>query len=190
MIDLDYKLVDNDLAFMVGEYDQRGKLCARVVTDEKSFLVDRSCLQILNDSLNCIGYDLKGAIRGTRCILGNHRMMCPIMVNPYLGICLFPTKSPQKDACIWFNPDHIVNTKASGNKTIIELSNGHTILVDSKLFSFNNKLQIANQLKQITSQRGNHPTSMTFHLKPKKGLTFSKDDTGSYNFIELEETAA
>ena len=188
-IDVDYFLVDKDMIFMMGEYDQRGKLCARVVTGNNSFLVDQSCLQIINESLNYIGYDLKGAIKGTRSILGD-RKMCPIMVNPYQCICLFPNKSPQKDDCIWFNPDHIVNTKAFGTKTIIELSNGHTILVDSKLFSFNNKMQIANQLKQISSQRGNHPTSMTFHLKPKKGLNFSKDESGSYNFIELEENAA
>ncbi len=46
---------------MMGEYDQRGKLCARVVTGNNSFLVDQSCLQIINESLNYIGYDLKGA---------------------------------------------------------------------------------------------------------------------------------
>ena len=189
VINLDNYLVDKDMVFMMGEYDRRGKLCARVVTGNKSFLVDRSCLQIINDSLNYIGYDLRGAITGARCILGD-RMMCPIMVNPYQGICLFPNKSPQKDDCIWFNPDHIVKTKAFGRRTIIELSNSHTILVDSKLFSFNNKMQIANQLKQISTQRGNHPTSMTFYLKPKKGLNFSKDETGSYNFIELDETAS
>ncbi|MEH7111535.1 competence protein ComK [Neobacillus niacini] len=116
--------------------------------------------------------------------------MCPIVVNPYQCVCLFPTKSPQKEDCIWFNPDHIVKTKAAGTKTIIELSNGHTILVDSKLFSFNNKIEIAIQLKQLSSQRGNHPTSMTLYLKPKKGLNFTKNDTGIYNFIELEKTAA
>lgn len=189
MINLDYYLVDKDMFFMMGEYDQRGKLCARVVTGNKSYLVDRSCLQIINDSLNSIGYDLKGAITGAKSILGD-RMMCPILVNPYQGICLFPNKSPRKDDCIWFNTDHIVNTKAFGSRTIIEFSNYHTILVDSKLVSFNNKMQIANQLKQISAQRGNHPTSMTFYLKPKKGLNFTKDATGSYNFIELNETAS
>ena len=60
-IDVDYLLVDKDMIFMMGEYDQRGKLCARVVTGNNSFLVDQSCLQIINESLNYIGYDLKGA---------------------------------------------------------------------------------------------------------------------------------
>lgn len=188
-IDLDCFLVAKDLVFMMGEYDRYGRLCARIIKGKKSHLVNRTCVQILNDSLNCIGYDLKGAIKGARSILGN-RNMCPVMVNPYQIICLFPIKSPQKEDCIWFNPDHIVKTKAYGNKTLIELSNNQSILVDSKLYSFNNKLQIANQLKQISSQRGNQPTSMNLHLTRKKGHQFSKDKTGRYNFNELDEKIA
>jgi competence protein ComK len=187
--DLDNYLVEKNMVFMMGEYDQYGKLCARVIIGNKSYLVNRTCLQILNDSLTYIGYDLKGAITGAKFILGN-RHMCPVMVNPYQVICLFPNKSPQKEDCIWFNPDHIVKTKAIGNRTLIELSNGHSILVDSKRYSFNNKMQIANQLKEISSQRGNRPTSMNLHLTRKKAYQFSKDKTGSYNFNALNEKIA
>jgi competence protein ComK len=187
--DLDNYLVEKDLVFMTGEYNRYGRFCARVVKGNHSYLINRTCLQILNDSLNYIGYDLKGAITGAKFILGN-RSMCPVMVNPYQVICLFPNKSPQKEDCIWFNPDHIVKTMACGNRTLIELSNGHSILVDSKLYSFNNKRQIANQLKEISSQRGNQPTSMNLHLTRKKAHPFSKDKTGSYNFTAMDEKIA
>jgi competence protein ComK len=187
--DLDNYLVEKNMVCMMGEYDRYGKLCARVIIGNKSYLVNRTCLQILNDSLKYIGYDLKGAVTGAKFILGN-RNMCPVMVNPYQVICLFPNKSPQKEDCIWFNPDHIVKTKACGNRTLIELSNGHSILVDSKRSSFNNKMQIANQLKEISSQRGNRPTSMNLHLTRKKAYQFSKDKSGSYNFNALNEKVA
>jgi len=188
-IDLNGYLVEKDMLFMMGEYDRYGGLCARMIKGNKSYLVNRSCLQILNDSLTYIGYDLRGAITGARSILGN-RHMCPVIVNPYQNICLFPSKSPQKEDCIWFNPDHIVKTKAYGNQTLIEFRNNHSILVDAKLFSFNNKMQIANQLKKISSQRGNHPTSKNLQPTRKKAYQFSKDKTGSYNFNEFDEKIA
>ncbi|WP_420489778.1 competence protein ComK [Neobacillus drentensis] len=51
---------------------------------------------------------------------GSEHRFCPVMVNPYQGVCLFPIKSPKKQECIWFNPQHIEKTKRIGNKTEYE----------------------------------------------------------------------
>ena len=170
----------------MGEYNQYGKLCARVMAGMSSFLVDKSPLHLLDDSLTYIGFDLRGAMVGAKVILGK-KMRCPIIVNPYLGIYLFPNKSPYKADCIWFNPDHIVKTKAIGSKTEVELSNGYSMIVDTKLTSFNTMIQTANQLIQISKNRGNHPSPITFFLEPKRDLPLSKGKTGKYNFNDLEE---
>jgi competence protein ComK len=153
---------------------------------KSAFLVNRTPLQLLDDTLTYIGFDLKGAMMGAKSVL-DKKVKCPIIVNPYLGICLFPNKSPQKVDCIWFNPEHIVKTTAVGIKTKVELSNGYTIMVDSKLSSFNDKIDTANRLIRISMKRGNHPNPIIFYLEPRKEHQLTKEVTGKYNFEALEE---
>lgn len=169
----------------MGEYDQYGKLCTRAMAGKSSFLVDRSPLKILDDTLKNIGFDLRGAMAGAKFLL-NKKVKCPIMVNPYQGIYLFPNKSPFKKECIWFNPEHIVKTKAVGKKTIVEFSNGHSILLDSKLPNFNSKIQSANQLKRLSIERGTNQNPITFYLA-KDNNQLIKEKAGKYNFGVLED---
>lgn len=171
---------------MMGEYDRYGKLCTRVMAGRSSFLVDRTPLQLLDDTLISIGYNLRGAMSGAKSILGK-KMKCPFIVNPYLGICLFPSKSPNRVDCIWFNPEQILKTIPMGDKTKVELRNGVSIIVESKCSFFNNKIQAANQLLNISLERGHHPAPIIFYLEPKKELQLSKEETGKYNFDALEE---
>ena len=170
----------------MGEFDQNGKQCSRIVVEKTTLLVDRPPLYLLDDTLKYIGFDLRGAIAGAKYIL-NKTVMCPIIVNPYQSACLFPSKSPQNQDCIWFNPDHIVNTKAIGNKTEVELSNAHYMLVDAKLTSFNNKLQTANQLKRLTRERGIQAGSLLLYQEQPKRRQLLKENSGKYNFDILEE---
>ncbi|NHC41063.1 hypothetical protein G6549_13895 [Bacillus sp. MM2020_1] len=174
------------MILLTGEYDGYGKQCARVMVGGTSFLVDRSPLHLLDDTLTHIGYDLRGAMASAKLILGE-RSRCPIIVNPYLGICLFPNKSPHNADCIWFNPEHIVRTIAVGSKTKVELSNRHSIIVDSRLAFFNNRIHNANQLLQTAMKRGNHPGPITFYLEPKTTHLLTKETTGKYNFTHLED---
>jgi len=181
-----FYLVDGNVILMTGEYNKHGKLCARIMIGSETLLVDRTPVQLLDDTLKYIGFELKGAIKGAKDIIGN-KYLCPVIVNPYKDICFFPIKSPKKEDCIWFNPDHIVKTKARGYKTVVELSNGLSMIVDLKLHSFNNKMQTAIQLKQISNDRGNHPKPITFFLVPEKRKLLSKAATGKYNFGSLAE---
>lgn len=179
-------LIEKKMILMMGEYDRYGKLCARVMAGSSSFLVDRTPLQLLDDTLTYIGFDLRGAMASAKLIL-DQRTRCPIIVNPYQCIYLFPNKSPFKADCIWFNPEHIVSTKSVGNKTQVELSNGHSIIIDSRLNSFNNRIQKANQLMHISMNRGNHPSPTIFYLEPPKGQQLTKGKAGKYNFSNLED---
>lgn len=145
-----------------------------------------STAHILDDTLKYIALDLKGAMTGAKFVL-NKTVKSPIVVNPYQNICLFPSKSPQKIDCIWFNPEHIVNTKAIGTKTEVELSNGHSMIVDARLTTFNNKLQTANQLRRLSAERGNQPIPILIYHEPQKGRQLHKLKSGKYNFGILEE---
>lgn len=176
-----FYLIDRNISMMVGEYNQYGRLCSRVMIGSGSLLVERTPLQLMDDTLKYISFNLNGAYKGAKYILGDRRM-CPVIVNPYQDVCLFPIKSTQNDDCIWFNPQHIVKTKSIGYKTEVELSNGISIIVDSKLASFNNKMQIALQLWKLSKDRGTTLNPMTSHFEPKKRLQLTKLKNGKYNF--------
>ncbi|WML41514.1 competence protein ComK [Neobacillus sp. OS1-2] len=172
-----FYLVDDNVILMTGEYDNNGKLCARVMIGRETLLVDQSPVKLLDETLKYIGFNLKGALEGAKGIIGE-KYMRPVMVNPYKGICLFPNKSPKKDDCLWFNPDHIVKTNSRGYKTEVVLSNGVSILVDLKLCFFNSKLHIASELKRTSIERGNHSNPIV----PERRKPLSRSKNGKYNF--------
>ncbi|MFC4802588.1 competence protein ComK [Neobacillus sp. GCM10023253] len=177
--------IEKKMILMTGEYNRFGKLCARVMVGTSAFLVDRSPLQVLDDTLTYIGFDLKGATTGAKVVL-DKKAKCPIIVNPYLGICLFPTKSPKKADCIWFNPEHIEKTTAMGNNTIVELSNGYTMIIESKLASFNDKIEKARQLIHLSTKRGKQPDITSYEHTPPIDHQLTKEKSGKYNFDILE----
>ena len=185
MIDHFY-LLEEEIILVTGEYNNNGKFCTRVMIGEQTLLVNRSPLQVMDDTLTYIGFDLKGAIKGTRNILGNINM-CPIIVNPYKGICLFPYKCSKKEDCVWFNPDHIVKTKAHGSKTEVELSNGVSIIIDLKKYRFIDKIQNALHLKKESSERGNHPHPLSYFNHPEKQKQITKLKKGKYTFHSIVE---
>lgn len=160
-------IVNQRTMYMYGFYDRNGKLCTVVREIDKTFTVDREPLHILEDSIKCIGYDLKGAMASAKWILGDIHMS-PVMINPIHSICVFPDKSPKNADTIWFNPAHIVRTTSFKKKTYIEFSNGKTLIIHCTISAFNNKLQNAMQLRYITTEMGKNPKSMSMILDPYK----------------------
>jgi competence protein ComK len=167
------------MVLMMGEYSRYGKLCTRVMELDKTFLVDKTPLEVLKDTINYIDFDLKGAQSATNPILGNVSM-CPDMVNPIYCLCVFPNQAYKNDDTIWFNPFHIVKTSAYGRYTLVDLSNGYSIEVHSRLSSFNQKWQNARLSRRTTVERGKSQITLIVDSKRKNLLT--KDSSGSYNF--------
>lgn len=167
------------MVLMMGEYNRYGKLCTRVMELDKTFLVDKTPLEVLKDTINYIGFDFKGARSAAKLIVGNVSM-CPVMVNPIHGICAFPNQAYKNVDTIWFNPNHIVKTSALGRHTLVDLSNGYSIEVHSRLSGFNQKWQNAQLLRRTTVERGGSDITLIVDQKKKNVLT--KDSTGHYNF--------
>jgi competence protein ComK len=157
-------IINQHMMCMAGIYDRNGKTCTIVREINKTFIVDKSPLEILEISIRSIGFNLKGAMKTSKWHLGDIHM-CPIMVNPILKICLFPNHSPKRDDTMWFNPDHIHRTTSSFLKTNVEFNNGLIIRVNSKLSSFNTKLQAAEQYQKMRVEAAENP--ITFLLDPK-----------------------
>ncbi|MFP7299058.1 competence protein ComK [Neobacillus niacini] len=160
-----YYLINQHMMYMFGFYDRNGKKYTFVRQFDQVFIVDRSPTEILDDSIRCIGFDLRGAMDTSKMIMGNN-MMCPVMINPIHSICVFPDKSHKHDGTIWYNPNQIVRTQSLRRKTYIEFRNGFILMSDSKLFSFNHKWKSAEQLCKITSENAKNP--MSFMVEPPK----------------------
>lgn len=134
---------------MTGYYDRNGKLCTLVTETEKTFIVDKSPLEIINNNIMLAGYDLQGAMKTARFLLGN-TYNCPILVNPINRIVIFPTLSPKHVECVWYNPFHIKRTSSLNRRTFIMYSNGKSKLITATLSSFNCKIKQAEQLEGLT----------------------------------------
>ncbi len=159
-------MINQDMMFMFRLLDRNAKECTFVREFHRVFIVDRSPLEILDDSLRCIGFNLKGAMETAKIIIGN-TMMCPVMINHIHNICVFPDKSHKHEDTIWYNPFHILRTQSIKRKTHIEFRNRLILMNDSKLFSFNNKWKSAEQLSRITTENANNPVSLIIE-PPKK----------------------
>lgn len=159
-------IINPHFMYMVGQFDRNAKLCTLVTELNRTFIVDKSPLEILNDSIRCIGFDLRGAMETSRFLLGN-KYMCPIMVNPIHRICVFPDKSSIRNDTKWFNPVHIARTVSSNQLAMIEFTNGQTLMVSMKLYSFNHKLQTADQFRKMILSLEQNPFS--FEKDPRKG---------------------
>lgn len=167
MVLLECYIINSNTLYIYGVYDRNGKLCTSVRELEKTFFIDDSPLHILENSIRCIGYDFKGAMSSAKWILGDIHMP-PVMINPIQQICLFPDKSAKNDDTIWFNPAHIVRTTNYRKKTYIEFTNGTTLIIHCSISAFNTKLQNAMQLRNITTEVGKNPRSMSMILDPSK----------------------
>lgn len=164
---LECYIINQNTLYMYGFYDRNGMLCTIVIETNKTFIVNTDPLTILENSINCIGYNLKGAIASSKWILGNIHMP-PVMINPIQSICVFSDKSAKNAQTIWFNPAHIVRTTSYKKKTYIEFTNGTTLIIHCSISAFNTKLQNAMQLRNITTEMGKNPTSMSMIIDPSK----------------------
>ncbi|MEH7111596.1 competence protein ComK [Neobacillus niacini] len=158
-------VINQHMMYMFGLHDRNAKVCTLVREFHRVFIVDRSPLEILEDSLRCIGFNLKGAMDTSKLIIGKN-MMGPVLINHIHNICVFPNKSHKPEDTIWFNPFHILRTQSCKRKTNIEFRNRLILMIDSKLYSFNHKLKSAEQLSQITIENATNPVS--YIIEPPK----------------------
>jgi competence protein ComK len=169
-----YYIINKNMLYMFGLNDRNAKVCTLVRELHRVFIVDRSPLEILDDSLRSIGFNLKGAMDSAKIIIAN-KMMCPVMLNHIHNICVFPDKSHKHEDTIWFNPCQILRTHSIKRKTQIEFRNRLSLQIDSSLFSFNHKLKSAEQLSRITIENANNPQS--YIIEPPKRVRKRKYKT-------------
>ncbi|SFB04791.1 competence protein ComK [Bacillus sp. cl95] len=160
-----YYILTQDFMYMSGYHDRNGRPCSLVKELGRTLIVEKSPIEILDESIKCIGFNLKGALSSSKWILGDCHMR-PLMVNPAHKLCVFPDKSPNSPNATWFNPYHIMRTSSINGGTKIEFRNGLLLKIPSRLTNFNHKLQTAEQFRNLTTEIASNP--MSFVLDPRK----------------------
>lgn len=144
-------------------YDENGNECTKVRESEQTFIVRKSPEQIIDYSLNCIGFDLKGALKAAKLLLHlDKKYMLPVLINHVHEIVLFPTHSPKNHKNIWLNPKHIKRTFPKQKQTIIHFSNGETTIIEKKLIYFNNHFQTAKQYLENIIENAKNPRLLPY----------------------------
>jgi competence protein ComK len=161
-------LINEKTALMAGAYVQNGQQWTRVVEGKETFLVAKRPIEIINNSLLCLGSTFKAAQRSSKYLLGDC-YLCPIKVNCHLGIWLFPTKSYRDDHCIWFSLEHVKDVRPLGIKrSLVYLNYHHEVEIGMRASSFKNKMEKAKQLRDVILK--NEHNSVTLLLEPEKGF--------------------
>ncbi|WHY91674.1 competence protein ComK [Neobacillus cucumis] len=61
-----FYIIKPSFMYMEGHVDRNAWLCSKVTQSDGIILVDKSPVQILDDSTRCIGFTLKGALKTSK----------------------------------------------------------------------------------------------------------------------------
>ena len=175
-------VVRQETMLFLPNFDQFGNLSTIVMETDLEFFVEKSPKTLMDACLRYYGSSLRGASDGAKSILGNVNM-CPVLMNEKLELYWFPTKSPDKEDCVWFALHHVKCYEKAGLKeTKVTLSNGVTVIVDVSLYTFKKKIRLAYQLKCKMEERSKLNSTMIFESKLRYqirkiegGLNYEKD---------------
>jgi len=119
---------------------------------DKSFIVDKKPLEIVEESCEYFGSSLEGRQIGTSKLIGfTHKV--PVIIEESFDLIFFPTLSPKNKECSWLSYSHIFKPDRFKDKTIVELKNGKKILVDVSSSIIDNQLYRCSRLKDVLQTR-------------------------------------
>lgn len=123
-----------------------------VYETDKSFIVDKKPLQIVEERCEYFGSSFEGRQIGTSKLIGfTHKV--PVIVEETFDLIFFPTLSPKNGNCSWLAYNHIFKPDKYKDKTIIELKNGKKILIDVSTAIIDNQLYRCSRLKEVLQIR-------------------------------------
>ncbi|WP_163100285.1 competence protein ComK [Peribacillus alkalitolerans] len=161
--------INLDTILILPKLDQYGNLISLVLEGVQIYVVNKSPMQIIKDSLLHYGSDFEGARRAAIFHLGNGYSQ-PVMISSLHNLYWFPHSSPNNIDCGWFALHHIIKHRAVEiYNTEITFTHGHVLTINMKERLFQNRKFLARDLKQKVEEK------CQFYLEPKKGLMIVKE---------------
>lgn len=142
-----YEINSNTIALVPIGLDK-----TRVFENDSNFVVNMSCMKIVERSCEYFGSSYIGRHDGTKMLTGiSHKS--PIIIEESKDIIYFPTTSPRLEECMWLSLKHIANYYNKNGKSIVNFENGQTMEIDISYGSFDNQYLRATKLESILRKR-------------------------------------
>lgn len=127
---------------------------SRVIEREKELFINKSTIDIIEDSFKYYGCTYEGRCEGTRNLL-NYSYKLPIMIEESKSLIFFPTASPKFAKCSWLSLHDIDKFYRHGESTQILFKNGYSLVIECSFETIENQLMRATRLDCVMKERKN-----------------------------------
>jgi competence protein ComK len=142
--------INNDTLAIIPITNYKSKIIER----ERSFEVDMTPMQIIDNSCQFFGSSYQGRFSGTKKLIGvSHK--APIIIEESKEIIFFPTNSPRLYECCWISLKNINDYKRSNDNSIVVFNTGHLLELDISYGSLDNQILRAARLESVLRKRKN-----------------------------------
>lgn len=128
---------------------------SKIIENGNEYLIDRDPYAVIEHSCEYFGSSYEGRKKGTKKLLGiTHK--APVIIEESRRIIFFPTKSADRDDCIWVNLCQVKRYYGVGDRhSAIEFKNGDILEFDVSIGSLTNQVLRASRLKIVLDERIN-----------------------------------
>lgn len=125
---------------------------SRIIERDRSFEVDMTPMQIIDNSCRFFGSSYQGRFSGTKNLIGvSHK--APIIIEETREIIFFPTNSPRLYDCAWISFKNINDYKRNNNNSTIIFNTGHLLDLNISYGSLDNQILRAARLESVLRKR-------------------------------------
>jgi len=132
--------------------------CSKVVEKDSTIIVDKTPMQIIEDSCSFFGSSYGGRAKGTKKLIGvSHK--APIIIEESREIIFFPTRSPRLYECCWVSLNNIHKYNRQESNSIVLFNTGYLLELDMSYGSLDNQILRATRLESVLRTRKNYKTA-------------------------------
>jgi len=126
---------------------------SKIIENGSQYIVEKHPYKVIEHSCEYFGSSYEGRKAGTKKLLGiTHK--APIIIEETRRIIFFPTKSADREDCIWINLCQVNRYfSTSDRNSAIEFKNGDKLEFDISIGSLTNQIMRATRLKYVLEER-------------------------------------
>lgn len=127
---------------------------SRIIEKENDFLINKSTLEIIEDSCLYFGSTFDGRCAGTKKLLG-YSYKLPIIIEESKSLIFFPTASPRFNKCSWLSLHNVDKFLPLSKGSRVLFKNGAFFDLEYSYDSLENQLMRATRLDCVLQYRKN-----------------------------------
>ena len=127
---------------------------SKVYEIDNVYTVDKSVMDIVEESCKYYGCSYKGRLEGTRNML-NMNYKLPIVVEEFHNLIFFPTSSPRFGQCIWLSLNNISSYEKCDVGIKIIFKSDLELPFELSYYSVENQIFRATMLESLLRKRRN-----------------------------------